>query len=546
MDRRTFLSFRKGSDQATLSPAMVSTTLDPYIGEWDTPQAAHLLRRTIFGPTPAQIKQAVSEGLAVTIGQLFAAQPLPDPPIYYDYEGDPNVALGETWITNPIPSPTPQGIFGGRFRSLTAWQIGLMMHGGVSIREKMVLFWHNHFALEDNNGQRAYQYLNTLRTHALGNFRTLTEEVTISPSMLLYLNGHQNSRQAPNENYARELLELFTIGRGEAAGPGDYTNYTEDDVVQMARALTGWRAQIPDTGIPSGIFVPNRHDEGEKQLSHRFDNAIISNAGEEEYRVVIDHILQKTEVARYLSRQLHIWFVGADIDALTEANIIEPLAQIIIEDDYEVQRALETLLSSTYFFDTTHRGCMVSHPIDFLFRIANTLGMDQTDAGLLPHYRFWNQLRRVTSDLEMEMMGIPSVAGWRAFYQAPSFYQLWINSFSLTLRQESGERLLSGINQGGFRWEPDLLAFIAEMDNNLDPNALLEQIALYLFAFPIAANQRDFLKEVLIPGLPDFEWTIEYSDYLQNPDDEDLRTAVITKLEAVFGTLLKMPEFHLI
>ena len=172
--------------------------------------------------------------------------------------------------------------------------------------------------------------------------------------------------------------------------------------------------------------------------------------------------------------------------------------------------------------------------------------MDQTDAGLIAHYRFWNQLRRVTSDLEMEMMGIPSVAGWRAFYRAPSFYQLWINSFSLTLRQESGERLLSGINQGGFRWEPDLLAFIAEMDNNLDPNALLEQIALYLFAFPIAANQRDFLKEVLIPGLPDFEWTIEYSDYLQNPDDEDLRTAVITKLEAVFGTLLKMPEFHLI
>ena len=84
------------------------------------------------------------------------------------------------------------------------------------------------------------------------------------------------------------------------------------------------------------------------------------------------------------------------------------------------------------------------------------------------------------------------------------------------------------------------------MDNNLDPNSMLEQIALYLFAFPIADNQRDFLKEVLIPGLPDFEWTVEYADYLQNPDDPDLRNAILTKLASLFSTLFKMPEFHLI
>ncbi|MEO0728648.1 MAG: DUF1800 family protein, partial [Bacteroidota bacterium] len=497
--------------------------------------------------TPTQIKRAVSEGLGVTIGQLFADQPLPSPPVYYDYENDPNVPLGETWISSLAPNPLPPGLFGARRRSLLSWQLGLMMQGGASIREKMVLFWHNHFALEDNNGQRGYQYLNTLRTNALGNFRTLVEQITVDPSMLLYLNGHQNSRQAPNENYARELLELFTIGRGEAVGPGDYTNYTEDDVVQMARALTGWRAVFLDTGVPAGIFVPNRHDTEDKQLSHRFDNVMISDAGADEYKVVIGHILQKSESARYLARQLHIWFVGANIDPVIETNIIEPLAQIILDDDYEVQRALETLLSSDYFFDTSHRGCMVSHPLDFMFRIVTTMGVvPLEDVGPLTYYRYWNQLRRITESLDMSILGIPSVAGWRPFYQAPNFYELWINSVSLTIRQEVGDTLLGGINQGGVRWEPDLLSFIAEMDNNLDPNSLLEQLGLYLFSYPIAENQRNFLKEILIPGLPDFEWTVEYADYLQDPEDPDLRNAVLTKLEAVFGTLLKMPEFHLI
>lgn len=549
MDRRSFLSLRRG-DQATTSTVATATTatttLAPYVGEWGTLQAAHLLRRTTFGPTPVQIKQSVAEGLAVTIGQLFSLQPMPDPPVYYDYEDDPNVPIGESWIASRPPTPMPQGLNGARNRSLHGWQLGLMMNHEVSIREKMVLFWSNHFALTEGNEQRGYHFLDILRRHALGNFRTLTEEVTVSPAMLLYLNGNENSRQAPNENYARELLELFTIGRGEAAGPGDYTNYTEDDVVQMARALTGWRARFLDTGFPQGVFVANRHDTGEKQLSHRFGNAVITDAGDQEYKVVIDHILQQPEVARYICRQLHIWFVGANIDPVIEANIIEPMAQIMIDDNYEVRGALEALLSSTYFFDTSHYGCMVSHPLDYVFRIVNSLGMDNDVDELFLDYRFWNQLRRVNISLEMQVLALPSVAGWKAYYQAPGFYELWINSVSLTARQRIGDQLLGGVNVGGSRFEADLLSFIAEMDNNLDPNSLLEQIGIYLFAFPIAENQRDFLKEILIPGLPDFEWTIEYSDYLQDPENPDLRNAVLTKLEAVFSTILKMPEFHLI
>ena len=106
----------------------------------------------------------------------------------------------------------------------------------------------------------------------MGGFRKMVEEITIAPAMLLFLNGNENTFEAPNENYARELLELFTIGKGDAVGDGDYTNYTEVDVAALAKSLTGWTSRVNDNGEIAGRFVPNRHDTSEKQLSHRFNN----------------------------------------------------------------------------------------------------------------------------------------------------------------------------------------------------------------------------------------------------------------------------------
>ncbi|MEM1216656.1 MAG: DUF1800 family protein [Bacteroidota bacterium] len=487
MNRRAF--FGRATATATTTTTAGVTTLSPYNGPWEIAQASHLLRRATFGPTPAQVNQAVAEGLSVTIGALFAPVLALDPPVYYNFENDPNVANGETWVNTPAPIPNVPNLQGNRRRSLRAWQFGVFQNEEVSVRQKTALFWHNHFAVNNiNNGREGYQYLHVLHTHALGNFRTLVEEITVAPGMLRFLNGHQNSRQAPNENYSRELLELFTIGRGDAAGPGDYTNYTEDDVVEMARALTGWRATPIAEGLASSTFVNNRHDTEDKQLSHRFDDAIITDAGAEEYKVVIDHILQQPEVARFLARQLHIWFVGTDIDGLVEMNIIEPMAQLILDNDYEIQPALEALLSSEYFFAEEHRGCMVSHPLDFIFRIIKSFTIT-SEAPLLQQYRFWDRINRFVADQGMAIMELPSVAGWPAFYQSPQYYQFWINSVTLPKRQSLADAMLNGINVAGFRWELQLLDFIAEIEGNVDPNALIEGISAYLFAAPLGQNQ---------------------------------------------------------
>ncbi|MGB1206436.1 MAG: DUF1800 domain-containing protein [Chitinophagales bacterium] len=523
-----------------------NNTLMPYTGNWTFSEAAHLLRRTIYGPTFHQIKTATENGLAATISQLFIVQDLPEPPIYYDFSDDPNVPNGQTWVDNLLMGGG-NIINQSRKRSLYAWMFGLMNEGGISIREKMVLFWHNHFVASSiNQTQYLYDYIQTIRQHALGNFRTLAEEISISPAMLEYLNGNTNIKDAPNENYARELLELFTIGKGELAGEGDYTHFTEQDVIAIARAFTGWRSiDWENPEIIAGFYEAEQHDTTAKQLSHRFDYAIIENNDENEYKDVIDIILQQDETARFVCRQLHIWFVGSDISSDVEINVIAPMAQILRDNNYEVQPALQALLQSEYFFQESLRACMIAHPIDFIFKMVNSLHIVMP-TNLLKRYQCWRNLNKKAIKDGMSLFILPNVAGWKAFYQEPLYYKYWINSASLLIRNAFVNQFMNGITVGGHLLKIDALAVIAQLDNPSEPNELIEQLSQILFAFPISQEQKDILKNILIPGLPDFEWTVEYSDYLANPDDIAKENAIRTKLEAMFLFLLKMPEMQLI
>ena len=140
--------------------------------------------------------------------------------------------------------PPTRGFLVNRTNSLKAWNFNTLVESGVNIREKLVLFWHNHFAIQISVARDpnfAYHYSKLLRDSSLGNFKDLVGKITIDSWMLDYLNGHTNRLNSPNENYARELFELFTIGKGDLAGPGDYTTFTETDVVEAAKVLTGWR-----------------------------------------------------------------------------------------------------------------------------------------------------------------------------------------------------------------------------------------------------------------------------------------------------------------
>jgi hypothetical protein len=161
-------------------------------------------------------------------------------------------------------------------------------------------------------------------------------------------------------------------------------------------------------------------------------------------------------------------------------------------------------------------------------------------------YALWNGIYRFTELLQMSYYFPPSVAGWKAFYQEPAYNQLWVNSVTLVIRQLFTDVMATaGFESFDGRFRVDALAFTAQMDNPLDPNVLIASMADVLFPHKLDQDQIDILKEILIPGLPDCEWTVEYQAYLDNPDDEEIRNGVESRLRLLIRAMLARPEYHL-
>ena len=289
----------------------------PYSGPWTTEQAAHLLRRCTFGASYQQIQYAVNLGLASALNQLFLPS-VTDEPLAYD-AGEQVVNIGESWVSAVYPSNTTanQQTEAARMKSLGAWLAKNLNQESLSLTEKMQFFWQNHFGLTTSGDARAmYHYLQLLRQHALGNVRQLVKEVTIDPCMLVFLNGNTNTVFSPNENYGRELLELFTVGKGAQLAAGDYSTFTEQDVAAAAKIFTGYIVQGVRSSTQTQVtsqFMPNLHDNTNKTLSYHFASQSISAAGAIEYANYIDVVFNQADTATYICRKLYRYFVNYDI-----------------------------------------------------------------------------------------------------------------------------------------------------------------------------------------------------------------------------------------
>jgi uncharacterized protein (DUF1800 family) len=536
--------------------------LDKFTGSWTKREARHLLKRTTFGATEVLVNSSVALGLKETIDLLFTENELPSPPVKYVPDGtgddeiiDSGANYGETWVhagALPEASSTQERnkILRTRTRSLYGWSFLQMQNAEISIREKLTLFWHNHFVAENTNPHREYYYINVLRTNALKNFRELTKLITIDTNMLLYLSGSQNTNAAPNENYSRELLELFTIGKGDAVGNGDYSNYTEDDVIEMAKVLTGWRVRglnNPDSQV--SFFANGKHTSGTKNLSHRFNNATISENGDHEYKDLIDLIFEQEECSKFITRKLYRWFVNSEITDEIETNIILPLAEIIRNNEYDISQALKKLLSSDHFFETTF--CMIKSPIDLLFSVTKSLLVTAPSTSISEEYEYGFILHTVCTELGQSVFHHSNVAGWKAYYQEPLYYKTWINNFLLPKRLDYCKVIVQGgvLVVDGARYEvPALVPVLSIADgitNSEDPTVLIRELSYQLFNYDIDESQIIALKDILIPGLPDVEWTIEYSALLANPTDSALRMSVENKLRNLIATMVQMSEFQI-
>lgn len=539
-------------------PTVLRTTagVEPFAGPWGPAQVAHLLRRTTFGASRADRARLAGLSIDEAVDRILDDS-VPDTSLPVNTNVQDLVPVGDTWINaiyrDPASTFSPTG---ARMNSFRSWWVQRMVLERASVREKMVLFWHNHFVTEvsDVNDPRlSYRYVDLIRRNALGNFRSLVRDVTMEGAMLIYLNGNTNTRTNPNENFARELQELFTIGKGPEVAPGDYTNYTEVDVRAAARVLTGWRTLTNSDGTVGPVtwrFDSTRHDTSDKQFSHRYQDRVIAGrtgeAGAQELDELIAMIFDQPETARHLCRKLYRWFVYYVIDDHVESAVITPMADLLRASNYEVKPVLRLLFRSAHFFDPVNMGCVIKSPLDLIVGMVREFDMKLPAVDIAQEYTFLLYLVTQGSGMQQYLGQPPDVAGWSAYYQSPQYYELWINSDTLPRRTRlSNTFARTGYTTGGATLVIDSLTFVAGLNRPDEPNLLIDELCEYLYAIPLTSGQKAFLKSTLIPGLPDYEWTVEWMEYVNDPMNALKSTPVRTKLQILLATIMQMPEYQL-
>ncbi|MBP8725099.1 MAG: DUF1800 domain-containing protein [Saprospiraceae bacterium] len=553
MKRSEFLSLVQLRRQSAMVRPLAA--LDPYSGPWTDREAGHLLKRLQFGTTAAAVRNAKVQGLAQTLEGLLQVDPMPNPPlnVYSTPQlPDPDVAFGTTFVNAPINAALPLEYYQARIDAFKAWWVGNLLRQKGTIVEKMTLFWHNHFAVEAGvvgYAQASHQYYALLRQNCLGNFKSLTKKITLDPAMLRYLNGYLNSKTAPDENYARELQELFTIGKGPDSA------YTEDDVKAAARVLTGYR--INPFVVPlSYVFDFTQHDTGNKTFSAFYNNRVITgkplNQGEQELDELIDMIFSTVEVARHICRKLYRFFVYYEIDDWVEQNVIRPLADLLIQNNFEVRPILITLFGSAHFFEERTLNCVIKSPLDYAvgmcreFSIAFPEPVD--DNGLRSQYIAWGGVASLSAYQGLNLGDPPLVAGWQAWYQQPQFHEIWINADSLANKNRMAENITSpnGLEFLGVRFKIDPIVLTRQLSNPYDAAKLVEDAVALLYNYPLSAASYTYFKNNLVTGFPnDSYWGVAWNAFESNPSDPSARSVVETRLNALYREILSQAEYHL-
>jgi uncharacterized protein (DUF1800 family) len=557
MDRREFLTARKKLSKTPVLHTSVARTLsgiNEYAGPWGKTEIVHLLKRAMFGAKPADVNYFMSKTMSETVDELLnPSAPLPNPPVK-EYDGvtgattpDNDVAAGATWINSVSTDGTIQA---RRRSSLKKWWMGCLLNQDRSIREKMTLFWHNHFATETQdvgNGNMMYNHVNLLRTKSLGNFKQLVRDITIDSAMLIYLNGRFNTVSAPDENYARELQELFTLGKE------NNPNYTEADVKAAARVLTGWRVYNNVLPYPP-YFTSSRHDSNNKQFSPFYNSTITGRTGATAGDLELDDLLtmifsKQVEVSRFIVKKLYRFFVYSEIDAAAEANVIEPLALIFRTNNWEIKPVLNALFKSEHFYDVLNIGAQIKSPVDHIISVCREWNMifpnsvtEYSDA-----YAMWNYILTAASNANQNLGDPPNVAGWPAYYQTPQYYELWVNTDTLPKRNQFTDIMIgNGYTRNGKKIWIDAVEFTKTLANPSDPNQLITDVLDIIFQMELTEASRNQLKkDFLLTGQDqDYYWTNAWNAYIFNPVTANYNI-VNARLRGLYKYFMNLAEYQL-
>jgi uncharacterized protein (DUF1800 family) len=371
------------------------------------------------------------------------------------------------------------------------------------------------------------------------------KEMSKEPQMLFYLNGHYNVKNSPDENYARELQELFTIGKGNNL-------WNEDDVKEAAKVLTGFRADMTSM---TGTFNPALHETGNKVFSAFYNGTVITGlagaAGATELDTLIDMIFSKDQyVAKFICRKIYRFFVYYNIDATVENTIIDGLAQTFIANNWNIVPVLSQLLKSDHFYDMLTDYCFIRTPMDYFLGMSRSLALPiPATLSLEDEYRAYYSLAGLCSQCGMDPGDPPNVAGWPAFYQTPQFHQMWINSDTLPKRMKTTDQLFTsgGIYVSpGFQLKCDVLAFVQTLSDPSDPVAIIDDCVKYLLTIGLTTTSKDYYRALLLDGtMLNSSWTNAWNNYIANPSNATLAGIVRTRLQDMLTKLLRLAEHHL-
>jgi uncharacterized protein (DUF1800 family) len=547
---KTIFSKQETNTKVPAVPALTST-LKKYKGKWDEQAVVYFLKHTMFGAKPADVAFFKTLSFKKAVKTMLTVAPAPATSPINNYANDKieddEVPLGSTWVN----ATNKNGKINYRRRnSYKQWWMGQMINQDRSITEKMVLFWHNHFATETNiaeNPVYCYRYNVLLRQHAMGNFKTLVKAITTDLCMLRYLNGYANTKKAPDENYGRELQELFTVGKG----PGSH--YTEADVKAAARVLTGYKI---DNTTFNYSFDSTRHDETDKQFSSFYNNTLIKGRAGEDGAKELDDLLEmifaQEETARFICRKLYRFFVFYRVDDFTEQQVILPLSRILRKNSFELQPVLETLFSSQHFFDTALHGTTIKSPADFCIGLMREFNVTLSPASdLFAEYSMWEFVHNHAAAMQQNIGDPPNVAGWPAYYQQPQYYKLWINSDTLPRRNQLTDRLMGyGFNaKNGIKINIDPIGYAMALPHPEDPDALIGDSIQLLYTTPLPETEKAHIKSnILLSNLQgeavNHYWTNAWQTLIEKPDDALNKKEVTNKLKNLYKYLMNRPEYQ--
>lgn len=549
MDRRDFLTLAPSRKKSVpVTAARTATGLDPYTGAWGTAQVVHLLKRAMFGAKPEDVRHFEGMSMDAAVEALLQENSVtPSPPVN-NYGADASgVTPGVTWVNAPDEADDEE-LTGNRRESFKAWWTGLMLNQERTIHEKLVLFWHNHFATETwtiKDGRFMYAHNAMLRTHALGNFKTFVKAVTLDPGMLVYLNGYLNEMTAADENYARELFELFTCGKGNDS------LYTEEDVQAAARVLTGYKINRANV---TSYFDATKHDIKNKQFSSWFSNKVITGktgiAGTTELDDLLGIIFLQQEVAKFICRKFYQFFIYYEIDDFAEEHVITPLANIFRSNNYEIRPLLQALFKSEHFYDPLNMSCLIKSPVDFTVGLCREFGVSfAAPANYTVAYAQWGALQGQAATQQQNIGDPPGVSGWEAYYLAPQFHELWINTDTLPKRNMLADKLISsaGFTGNGQKLIIDPITFAKKMPDPADPVALVKDSLDILYRMGVSEDTRTFLKDsfLLMNAGQDYYWGDAWRLFLANEADPVNRNTVETHLQGLYKYIMNLSEYHL-